>query len=211
MTKTQLDGAISDPRVPADFFVDVFFSEIQQMDSLQTTNSSDPTSSAMSSSSSSSFPSSQGETSHFTIDVFDDDDDEDGGNKNRHAFSSESEHEETKKDNNDRKKAVSNGTLEGGASKQEEGGNVDDEAEELLRQLRELDLEDIEGMELSAMWEDTAFGLKHWSDFKRLALVSDVEWVSGMTAFFGWMIPAEVKTFKEKDVAAAREWVCTGH
>ncbi|MAE52322.1 MAG: hypothetical protein CMH27_10985 [Micavibrio sp.] len=72
-------------------------------------------------------------------------------------------------------------------------------------------LEDIEGMELSAMWEDTAFGLKHWSDFKRLALVSDVEWVSGMTAFFGWMIPAEVKTFKEKDVAAAREWVCTGH
>jgi len=71
-------------------------------------------------------------------------------------------------------------------------------------------LENLEGMDLGAMWDDASFGLKHWSDFDRIAFVSDIEWVTGMTAFFGAMIPAEVKTFKESDTEAARLWVCTG-
>ena len=70
-------------------------------------------------------------------------------------------------------------------------------------------MEQFDGMELAAMWEDTTFGIKHWTDFSHLALVTDVDWVRHMTAFFAWMIPAEVKMFPDGEVEAARLWLAT--
>ncbi|MFP4314258.1 MAG: STAS/SEC14 domain-containing protein [Alphaproteobacteria bacterium] len=68
-------------------------------------------------------------------------------------------------------------------------------------------LEDLPGMEMAALWDDTKFGLQHWRDFKRMALVTDLDWVRNMTAFFAWMIPAEVKMFALDQEQEARNWV----
>ncbi len=71
-------------------------------------------------------------------------------------------------------------------------------------------LSDMEGgMELTAMWEDFTFGVKHWTDFSHLALVTDIEWVKNMTAFFAMMVPADVKVFASSEEPAAREWLVT--
>ena len=32
---------------------------------------------------------------------------------------------------------------------------------------------DFEGYELEALWDDSAFGVKHWHDFTRVAVVAD--------------------------------------
>ncbi|MCB1652378.1 MAG: STAS/SEC14 domain-containing protein [Alphaproteobacteria bacterium] len=68
-------------------------------------------------------------------------------------------------------------------------------------------IEDFDGMELSAMWDDTRFGLSHWHDFTHLALVSDVAWIKNMTAFFAWMIPAQVKIFPADEMEQAKAWL----
>ena len=63
---------------------------------------------------------------------------------------------------------------------------------------------DFEGMELQALWDDTAFGLKHWSDFTHLALVTDEEWIKNMTAFFDMIMrlkPASSKGTYLKGIA----------
>lgn len=66
-----------------------------------------------------------------------------------------------------------------------------------------------DGMELAALWEDATFGLKHWTDFSHLALVTDEEWTKNMTAFFAWMVPAEVRVFTVGEEEAARAWLAT--
>jgi len=71
-------------------------------------------------------------------------------------------------------------------------------------------LPEFEGAEMAALWDDTAFGLKHWSDFKRIALVTDEEGARSAMAFFAWMIPAEVKVFPTHDMDHAREWLAIG-
>ncbi len=70
---------------------------------------------------------------------------------------------------------------------------------------------DFDGYEAGAMWEDlktgARFGFGHLSDWKRMALVTDVEWVRHMTALFGWMSPGELKLFGLDQLDEAKSWV----
>lgn len=66
---------------------------------------------------------------------------------------------------------------------------------------------DFDGMEMLAMWDDAQFGLKHWHDFSKLALVSDEAWIKNMTAFFAGMMPAEVRVFDTDEMESARNWL----
>ncbi len=68
-------------------------------------------------------------------------------------------------------------------------------------------IEDFEGAELAALWDDACFGIKHWFGFKRMALVTDVDGVKNATAFFAWMIPAEVRVFSLHEMDQARAWL----
>ncbi|MDH5722323.1 MAG: STAS/SEC14 domain-containing protein [Alphaproteobacteria bacterium] len=68
-------------------------------------------------------------------------------------------------------------------------------------------MEDYEGVELAALWDDACFGIKHWSGFKRLALVTDMDWAKSAAAFVAWMIPAEVRVFTMSEIDQARNWV----
>lgn len=64
-----------------------------------------------------------------------------------------------------------------------------------------------DGFELEALWDDAAFGTRHWRDFKRVAVVTDSGWLRSAVAMFGPLIPSETRVFGTEDEAAAREWI----
>ena len=63
-----------------------------------------------------------------------------------------------------------------------------------------------EGFEAGAFWQDIKVGVEQWGAWKRIALVTDVEWMRHGTDWFGWMTPGEVKHFSLAERAAAIEW-----
>jgi hypothetical protein len=70
---------------------------------------------------------------------------------------------------------------------------------------------DYDGYEAGAVWEDmrtgVKFGVGHRSEWKRTALVTDVDWIRHATALFGWMAPGELKLFAVDQLAQAQDWV----
>ncbi len=63
------------------------------------------------------------------------------------------------------------------------------------------------GMSGGALWEDLKVGIHHLRAWKPIALVSDLDWIRQMTAFYGWMTPGETKTFSLAERAEALRWV----
>jgi hypothetical protein len=69
------------------------------------------------------------------------------------------------------------------------------------------DLEDFEGWEWHAAWDDFAFGIKHWNDIERMALVGTKRWEDLAAKIADRLMPAEVRFFPVDDKAAALAWV----
>ncbi len=65
------------------------------------------------------------------------------------------------------------------------------------------------GYELEALWDDSAFGVKHWRDFRRVAVVADQGWVRGLMTMFKPLIPCEVRLFPLADLTAAKAWIAS--
>lgn len=63
------------------------------------------------------------------------------------------------------------------------------------------------GMSGGALWEDLKMGIERFTKWKRIALVTDVEWMRRATDLFGWLTPGDVKTFKSSERDAALVWV----
>jgi len=61
------------------------------------------------------------------------------------------------------------------------------------------------GMSGGAVWQDLKVGIEHLRAWKRIALVTDIEWMNQMTSLFGWMTPGEVRHFPlaQRDEAIA--------
>ena len=66
---------------------------------------------------------------------------------------------------------------------------------------------EFEGMSAGAIWEDLKIGVPHLRDWKRIALVTDIDWMTHLTQLFGWMTPGDVKTFPLSQRAEAVKWV----
>ena len=66
---------------------------------------------------------------------------------------------------------------------------------------------DFEGYELEALWDDSAFGVKHWHDFTRVAVVADQAWLRAAVTMFKPFLPCEVRLFNLSDLAAAKTWI----
>jgi hypothetical protein len=66
---------------------------------------------------------------------------------------------------------------------------------------------DFTGFDAAAMWEDTTTGLKHFTDFEKIAFVSDVDWINHMVRAFGFMIPCPVKVFSASQIEEAGDWI----
>ena len=67
-------------------------------------------------------------------------------------------------------------------------------------------IREFDGLSAGALWEDLKMGVQHLRVWKRIALVTDVEWMSHMTAMFGWMTPGDVKHFPLAELPAAIAW-----
>jgi hypothetical protein len=48
--------------------------------------------------------------------------------------------------------------------------------------------------------------VKHHSAFKRIAVVSDKDWVAHAVHAFAWMVPGELAVFGLDDLERAKEW-----
>ena len=57
-----------------------------------------------------------------------------------------------------------------------------------------------------ATWADTKLGVSHATKWKRVAVVTNHDWVHHVVGMFGWMVPGEVKTFPIPDLANAIAW-----
>jgi hypothetical protein len=67
--------------------------------------------------------------------------------------------------------------------------------------------ENFHGWTAGAMWEDTKFGLKHYSDIERLAIVGDKKWEKGMAYFCKPFTKAEVQYFDVSKIEEAKKWL----
>jgi hypothetical protein len=66
-------------------------------------------------------------------------------------------------------------------------------------------------MSAGAVWKDLEMGVGHLTRWKRIALVTDVEWMIHLTSLFGWMTPGELKHFPLAQRAEAITWAAGEH
>ncbi|MFY9922698.1 MAG: STAS/SEC14 domain-containing protein [Mycobacterium sp.] len=73
---------------------------------------------------------------------------------------------------------------------------------------------DYEGFGPGGLAEDLKLGLglliQHHSAFKRIAVVSDKDWVAHAMHAFAWMVPGELAVFGLDELEQAKEWAAGG-
>ncbi|WP_338876747.1 STAS/SEC14 domain-containing protein [Spirosoma sp. SC4-14] len=63
------------------------------------------------------------------------------------------------------------------------------------------------GLSLGAIWEDIKFDITHFTDFEKVAVVTDTDWV-GITGKAAGLIPGlEVRLFSCSEQEQAHEWI----
>ncbi len=63
------------------------------------------------------------------------------------------------------------------------------------------------GFSTGAAWEDTKVGMRHFTHFERVAVVSDKDWIRNMVKAFGFALPGEVRVYEGDDRDDAEEWI----
>ena len=63
------------------------------------------------------------------------------------------------------------------------------------------------GFELEALWDDSAFGIKHWHDFSHIAVVTDNAWLRTMVSMFKPFFHGKVLLFRLSELPDAKCWV----
>jgi len=71
-------------------------------------------------------------------------------------------------------------------------------------------LSEFQGMSGGALWQDLKVGVEHLRAWKRIAVVTDIEWVGHMLTLFGWMTPGEVRHFPLAQRDEAIAWAAAG-
>jgi hypothetical protein len=67
--------------------------------------------------------------------------------------------------------------------------------------------DDFDAYSPGAVWADTKLWAGHLRAWKRVAIVSDADWLENGIKAFGWLMPGEVKVFETDDVDDAKEWL----
>ena len=67
--------------------------------------------------------------------------------------------------------------------------------------------EDFHGWDLHAAWDDMKFGIRHYADFDRIAMVGDRQWEEWMARLCRPFTRATVKYFDAAQADAARAWL----
>ena len=67
--------------------------------------------------------------------------------------------------------------------------------------------EGFQGWELGAMWDDAKFGIKHKSDFEKIAVVGGPKWAEWCKKIASHLVAAEIKTYPADQLDDAWSWV----
>lgn len=62
------------------------------------------------------------------------------------------------------------------------------------------------GFDLDTLWDGLKFDIAHWSDFRRVAVVTDLAWVSPFTRMMDALTHLQVRDFKRNQLDEARDW-----
>jgi hypothetical protein len=80
------------------------------------------------------------------------------------------------------------------------------EARNKIRVLYEMG-PDLEGFDLEAAWDDARLGMRHWSAFERIAIVTDVQWIRTAVRAMGFAMPCPIQVFDLAERDDARRWL----
>ena len=69
------------------------------------------------------------------------------------------------------------------------------------------EMENFDGWELKAFWEDVKFDAKHASDFEKVAMVGENQWQEWMTDLMKPLTSAEVRYFDLSQKEEAVQWI----
>ena len=72
--------------------------------------------------------------------------------------------------------------------------------------------DEFEKFELGAMWDDAKVGLAHITEWEKIAIVTDVNWIQQAGKIFGFAIetmsvPGDVKIFHNSELDDAIKWI----
>jgi hypothetical protein len=67
--------------------------------------------------------------------------------------------------------------------------------------------ESFTGFDPGAMWDDAKLGLRHFSGWDRVALVTDVAWVRNLAVAMGFLAPAEIRLYDNAELEQAKAWI----
>jgi hypothetical protein len=70
---------------------------------------------------------------------------------------------------------------------------------------------DFAGFELEALWDDGAFGLRHWHDFSHIAVVTDHAWMRAMVSMFKPFFHGNVRLFGLAELPVAKDWITSAN
>ena len=68
-----------------------------------------------------------------------------------------------------------------------------------------LDATEFEGWELQAMWDDFRFGLSHYSEFVKIAIVGHQPWQALSAKIGNWFVHGDVQYFES--LVVAKTWL----
>ncbi|HWG09300.1 MAG TPA: STAS/SEC14 domain-containing protein [Solirubrobacteraceae bacterium] len=66
---------------------------------------------------------------------------------------------------------------------------------------------DASEVESDAMSADTGFRARHATSFKRVAVVSDEDWMGPAMRALSFLVPGKARAFRVRDLAAAKTWL----
>lgn len=66
---------------------------------------------------------------------------------------------------------------------------------------------EFEKYEFEAMWEDAKVGFRHLASWRKIAVVTDVDWIARSVRLFAFALPGQIRVFEQAGLAAARNWL----
>jgi hypothetical protein len=70
-----------------------------------------------------------------------------------------------------------------------------------------IDMTAFQGWEVEALWEEIKFGVAHFADIERLAIVGETKWQQGMATFAKPFTKATIQYFDHANTTQAQQWL----
>jgi len=80
------------------------------------------------------------------------------------------------------------------------------QAQPKIRMLYQLD-DTVTGFTPGAMWDDMKVGFGHLTAWQRIAVVTDLAWMTTAIRTFGFVMPCPVRVFANSELAEANRWI----